>query len=244
MTKISQEQKILELEAVVKTLGNRDRIKINHVSDTDQQTKDLKIQLQKEMDTGKILVKDNVEMKTKINTQEIILKQKEQEEKERKNELNQIKKEIDKIKRENLQQTKNSNIEKENNIEAIKKLQEEKDTLEKQVTDLKTLNLHLQTNLHRLQNKEIQQTEQLAISRQPANRTDQERERKENKKTQELKEVNKKICYACESSNHVIKDCDSGKNIFIINRASRQINKEELKYRLEEQGKIKCIKRR
>ena len=83
------------------------------------------------MDTGKILVKDNVEMKTKINTQEIILKQKEQEEKERKNELNQIKKEIDKIKRENLQQTKNSNIEKENNIEAIKKLQEEKDTLEK-----------------------------------------------------------------------------------------------------------------
>ena len=102
------------------------------------------------------------------------------------------------------------------------------------MTDLKTLHLHLETNLHRQQNKEIQQTEQLAISRQPANRTDQERERKENKKTQELKEVNKKICYACESSNHVIKDCDSGKNIFIINRASRQINKEKLKYRLEE----------
>ena len=37
----------------------------------------------------------------------------EPEEKERKNELNEIKKEIDKIKRENLQQTKNSNVEKE-----------------------------------------------------------------------------------------------------------------------------------
>ena len=101
-----------------------------------------------------------------------------------------LKKEIDKIKRENLQQTKYSNIEKESNIKT-KKLQEEKDTLEKQVIDLKTLNLHLETNLLRQQNKEIHQTEQLAISRQPENRTDQERERKENKKIWEMKEVNK-----------------------------------------------------
>ena len=52
-------------------------------------------------------------MKSKISTQEMIIKQKEQEEKERKNE---------KIKRENLQQTKNSNIEKESNIKTIKKV--------------------------------------------------------------------------------------------------------------------------
>ena len=57
-----------------------------------------------------------------------------------------------------------------------------------------------------------------------------------------MKEISKKIGYVCESGNHEIKDCDSGKNIFIINRASRRINKEELKYRLEEYGKIKCIK--
>ena len=88
ITKISQEKKILE--AVVKTLGSCDRIKINHASNKDQQVKDLKIQLQKENDTGKILVKDNVEMKSKISTQEIILKQKEQEEKARGNELNEI----------------------------------------------------------------------------------------------------------------------------------------------------------
>ena len=44
ITKISQEKKILE--AVVKTLGNCDRIKINHASDKDQQIKDLQIQLQ------------------------------------------------------------------------------------------------------------------------------------------------------------------------------------------------------
>ena len=40
-------------------------------------------------------------------------------------------------------------MEKENNIKITKKLQEEKDTLEKQVADLKTLNLHLETNLYR-----------------------------------------------------------------------------------------------
>ena len=129
ITKISQEKKILE--AVVKTLGNCDRIKINHASGKDQQIKDLQIQLQKEKDTEKILVKDNVEMKSKISTQKIILKQKEQEEKARENEFNEIKKEINKIKRENQQQIKKSNIEKEKNIKTIKKLQEEKDTLEK-----------------------------------------------------------------------------------------------------------------
>ena len=54
--------------------------------------------------------------------QEIISKQKEQEEKARDNELNEIKKQIDKIKRENQEQTKNSNTEKESNIETIKKV--------------------------------------------------------------------------------------------------------------------------
>ena len=121
-------------------------------------------------------------------------------------------------------------------------MQEEKDTPQKQMSDLKTLNLNLETNLHRQQNKETHQTEQRAISRQPTDRTDQERERKENTKTQVMKEINWKICYACESDNHEIKYCDSGKTIFIIDRASREINKEELKYRLEEYGKISCIK--
>ena len=57
-----------------------------------------------------------------------------------------------------------------------------------------------------------------------------------------MKEINKKIWYACVSDNHEIKHCHLRKNIFITDRASRQINKEELKYRLEEYGKIPCIK--
>ena len=54
-------------------------------------------------------------------------------------------------------------------------MQEEKDTMEKQMSDL---NLSLETNIHRQQNKETQQTEQVVISRQPTDITDQERERK------------------------------------------------------------------
>ena len=63
------------------------------------------------------------------------------------------------------------------------------------------------------------------------NRPGKRKERK-NKNTGNER-INKKISYACDSDSHEIKDCDSGKNIFIIDRASKQINKEELKYRLE-----------
>ena len=54
------------------------------------------------------------------------------------------------------------------------------------MSDLKTLNLNLETN-NRQQNKETRQTEQRAISRQPTDSTDRERERKENTKTQGMK---------------------------------------------------------
>ena len=61
-------------------------------------------------------------------------------------------------------------------------MQREKDTLEKRVTDPKSLNLQLDTNLRRQQNKHTHQIEKLATSRQLTDRTSQEREKKENKK--------------------------------------------------------------
>ena len=51
ITKINQEKKILK--AVVKTLGNCDRIKINHVSDKDQQIKDIECSYKKKRMLGK-----------------------------------------------------------------------------------------------------------------------------------------------------------------------------------------------
>ena len=105
---------------------------------------------------------------------------------------------------------------------------------------LKTLNLNLEINLHRQQNKETQPTEQRAISRQLTYRTDQRKERNYKNTGNERNKQN--ICYACESDSHEIKDYDSGKNIFTIDKASWRINKEALKYRLEEHWNIICIK--
>ena len=51
ITKINQEKKILK--AVVKTLGNCDRININHVSDKDQQIKDIECSYKKKRMLGK-----------------------------------------------------------------------------------------------------------------------------------------------------------------------------------------------
>ena len=33
-----------------------------------------------------------------------------------------------------------------------------------------------------------------------------------------MKGIKKKVCHACKSDSHEIKNCDSGKNIFIIDR--------------------------
>ena len=51
ITKINQEKKILK--AVVKKLGNCDRININHVSDKDQQIKDIECSYKKKRMLGK-----------------------------------------------------------------------------------------------------------------------------------------------------------------------------------------------
>ena len=61
---------------------------------------------------------------------------------------------MDKIKRQTQQQTTISNIEKENNI---KKRSKKRRNLEKKMIDLKTLNLHLETNLRIQQKKENQE---------------------------------------------------------------------------------------
>ena len=81
--------------------------------------------------------------------------------------------------------------------------QEEKDTLGKQMSDLKTLNQNLETNIHRQQNKGTQPTEQRATSREPTDSTDQERDRKENTKTHRMDEINKK--YAMHASQTIMK---------------------------------------
>ena len=75
-----------------------------------------------------------------------------------------LEKKTDQIKRENLQQTKNSNIEKKSNIKTIKKVARREGYPGEANDRSKNTKPTSTTNLHRQQNKEIQQTEQLAVS--------------------------------------------------------------------------------
>ena len=53
-----------------------------------------------------------------------------------------------------------------------------------------------------------------------------------------------KTCYACRLKEHLIKSCKKNTNLFAINEEWPNISEEELKYFLEEYGKISSIKTR
>ena len=92
------------------------------------------------------------------------------------------------------------------------------------MSDLKNLNLNLQKNLHRQQNKETQQTEQRAISKEPTDRTDQVRERNVSQTVMKSKTVTQ------------------GRISLLLTEQADKLIKKSLKYRLEEYGKIKMCK--
>ena len=92
------------------------------------------------------------------------------------------------------------------------------------MSDLKNLNLNLQKNLHRQQNKETQQTEQRAISKEPTDRTDQVRERNMSQTVMKSKTVTQ------------------GRIFLLLTEQADKLIKKSLKYRLEEYGKIKMCK--
>ena len=53
-----------------------------------------------------------------------------------------------------------------------------------------------------------------------------------------------KTCYACGSKEHLIKTCKKNTNLFVTNEEWPDISEEELKYYLEEYGKVNSIKTR
>ena len=63
------------------------------------------------------------------------------------------------------------------------------------------------------------------------------------KRTVEEKQLQEtKTCYACGSEKHLIESCKKKTNLFVTNEEWPDISEEELKYFLEEYGKINSIK--
>ena len=74
------------------------------------------------------------------------------------------------------------------------------------------------------------------------NNKTQEKDKRHKKLVEERQLQETKTCYVCVSKEHLINACKKNTNLFVTNEEWPKISEEELKYFLEEYGKISCIK--
>ena len=76
------------------------------------------------------------------------------------------------------------------------------------------------------------------------NNSTQEKDKKYKKPAEEKQIQETKTCYACGSKEHLIESCKKNTNLFATNEEWPDIPEQELKYFLEDYGKISIIKTR
>ena len=76
------------------------------------------------------------------------------------------------------------------------------------------------------------------------NNNAKEKDKRYKKPVEEKQLQETKTCYACGSKEHLIKSCKKNTNLFVTNKEWPDISEEELKYFLEEYGKVNSIKTR
>ena len=76
------------------------------------------------------------------------------------------------------------------------------------------------------------------------NNNAKEKGKKYKKPVEEKQLQQTKTCNACGSKEHLIETCKKNTNLFVTNEEWRDLSEEELKYYLEECGKVKSIKTR
>ena len=103
-----------------------------------------------------------------------------------------------------------------------------KDSVEKAITEINKTNKYIAKKYEYEGNSEV-----LLIQE-----TNQEKQRTElqNQKPHPVE------CYACGSSNHIIKDCNKKCNIYAPHREEETLNEIEMRQILEEYGKVKKVR--
>ena len=103
-----------------------------------------------------------------------------------------------------------------------------KDSVEKAITEINKTNKYIAKKYEYEGNSEV-----LLIQE-----TNQEKQRTElqNQKPHPAE------CYACGSSNHIIKDCNKKCNIYASHRDGETLNEIEMRQILEEYGKVKKVR--
>ena len=189
----------------------------------------------------KIMAKDNIELKAQTRT----LQTKMQENQEKYDEdlkiLCKAKEELQNQNKEQNQQLKSLIAEKDQHTKTILNAQSRNNELEQQVTSLKRVNLELETTIHSLKNLQIRRKpESNTIARKNTSQTDINDSNLSNTKQLDPVPQNKeKLCHACGSEKHEIKDCESKRNIYIIDLKRNQIIEHKLRKELEKYGELK-----
>ena len=153
--------------------------------------------------------------------------------------LHKAKEELQNQNKEQNQQFKRLLAEKDQHTKTILNTQIINNELEKQVTSLKRVNLELETTTHSTENSQIRRKpESNTITRENTSQTDINGSNLSNTKQLNPVPQNKeKLCHACGSEKHKIKDCKSKRNIYIIDLERNQIIEHKLRKELEKYGK-------
>ena len=104
--------------------------------------------------------------------------------------------------------------------------------------------MELETTIHSLENWQIRRKpEPNRITRENTSQTDINNNSLSNTKQLDPVPQNKeKLCHACGSEKHEIKDCESKRNIYIIDLKRNQIIEHNLRKELEKHREVKSMR--
>ena len=143
------------------------------------------------------------------------------------------------------QQLKRLFAEKDQCTKAILNAKSINNELEQQVTFFKRVNLKLEKTIYSLENLQIRRKpESNRITRENISQTLDINDNNLSN-TKQLKPVpqnKEKLCHACGSEKHEIKDCEFERNVYIIDLKRNQIIEHKLRKELEKYGELKSVR--
>ena len=147
--------------------------------------------------------------------------------------------------KEQNQQLKKLLAEKDQLTKTILNTQSINNELEQQVTSLKRVNLELETTIHSLENSQIRMKRECnRITRENTSQVDINDSNLSNtKQLDPLPQNKEKLCHASGSEKHEKKkDCESKRNIYIIDIERNQMIEHKLRKELEEYEEVKSMR--
>ena len=104
--------------------------------------------------------------------------------------------------------------------------------------------MELETTNHSLENSKIRRKpESNRTTRENTSQTDiNDNNLSYTKQLDPVLKNQEKLCHACGSEKHEIKDCESKRNIYIIDLERNQIIEHKLRKELEKYGEVKSLR--